>query len=79
MTALGTEVRFSTHTRQSHLCPRQSSPHDWKDVPQGLEPGVEKVPEGRLKIRRYLTLDNFQSSLRDLSCLESSPQDCVLG
>jgi hypothetical protein len=27
-----------------------------------------------MKIRRHLTLDNFQSSLRDLSCLESLPR-----
>jgi hypothetical protein len=32
-----------------------------------------------MKMRSYLTLDDLQSSLRDLSCLESAPQDCVLG
>ena len=35
-TTLAAEVRFSTHTAQRHLSPRQRSPaDDWKDVPQG--------------------------------------------
>jgi hypothetical protein len=38
-TALAAEVRFSTHTGQSHLSPRLSSPaDDWKAVPQRLKP-----------------------------------------